>query len=76
MFSIQQNQRTKGWNRFCREAGIGREKQCNVSKYKNDKIKQINKEKFYIHPYIESILTIFIFLVTFFFLLFMYVTSL
>jgi hypothetical protein len=49
---FQQNQRTRGWNRFCLEPGWrsmrGRErwnKQCvhNVSKYKNDKKKRKKK---------------------------------
>jgi hypothetical protein len=55
MFFLQQNQRTRGWNRFCPEAGRGRGKELgrprqevaqimytHVSKCKNDKIKKKN----------------------------------
>jgi hypothetical protein len=42
MFSLQQNQRRKGWNRFCLKVGWAREvaqTMCtHVSKCKNDKI--------------------------------------
>jgi hypothetical protein len=49
MFSLQQNWRTKGWNRFCTEAGGGRGGRSgeadqtmytHVSKHKNDKRKE------------------------------------
>jgi hypothetical protein len=57
MFSLQQNHRTRGWNRFCPEVvGDGKVAQTmctHVSKYKNDKIKCLEffakilaKEKF------------------------------
>jgi hypothetical protein len=43
MFSLQQNQRTRGWNRFCLEAGNGglvaQIMYTHVSKFKNNKIK-------------------------------------
>jgi hypothetical protein len=41
MFFLQQNQRTRGQNRFCPEAGSGRGGGPNtcVSKYENDKVK-------------------------------------
>jgi hypothetical protein len=43
MFSLQQNQRTRGWKRFCLEAVGGGElaqtMYIYVSKCKNDKIK-------------------------------------
>jgi hypothetical protein len=42
IFFLQQNRRTRGWNRFCPEAGGG-EKQImytHASKHKNDKIKR------------------------------------
>jgi hypothetical protein len=48
IFSIQQNQRTRGWSRFCLEAGSGVKRggrevaqtvYTHVSKCKNDKIK-------------------------------------
>jgi hypothetical protein len=43
MFSLQQNTRTRGWNRFCLEAGgRGLQIMCTyVSKCKNDKISKI-----------------------------------
>jgi hypothetical protein len=42
MFSLQQNWRTRGWNRFCSEVGIGvaQTMYTHVSKCKNDKIKK------------------------------------
>jgi outer membrane phospholipase A len=47
MFSLQQNQRTRGWNRLCPEAGVcGGEWEVvqtmyiHVRKCKNDKIKK------------------------------------
>jgi hypothetical protein len=48
MFSLQQNPRTRGRNRFCLEAvGVGREvaqtMYTHVSKCKNDKIKAEKK---------------------------------
>jgi hypothetical protein len=40
-FSLQQNQRTRGWNRFCLEAWgeVAQTMYTHVSKCKNDKIK-------------------------------------
>jgi hypothetical protein len=44
MFSLQQNQRTRGQNRFCLEVGrdgeIAQTMYIHVSKCKNDKIKK------------------------------------
>jgi hypothetical protein len=44
MFSLQQNWRRRGWNRFCLEAGVGgggrevaQTMHTHVSKCKNDK---------------------------------------
>jgi hypothetical protein len=56
MFSLQQNRRIKGWNRFCPEAEAGgyggrwpkQTVYIHVSKCKNDKIKKINYIYFYI----------------------------
>jgi hypothetical protein len=52
MFFLQENQRTRGWNRFCLEAGwvggMGREvaqtTYTHVSKCKNNKIKAEKKK--------------------------------
>jgi hypothetical protein len=44
MLFLQQNQRTREWNRFCPEAGVGRRVEVaktmytHISEYKNDKI--------------------------------------
>jgi 3-methyladenine DNA glycosylase Mpg len=48
MFSLQQNQRTRGQNRFCLEVGQGKVAQTmyiHVSKCKNDKIKKKERKK-------------------------------
>jgi hypothetical protein len=40
MFSLQQKQRTKGWNKFCRGGGkVAQIMYTHVNKCKNDKIK-------------------------------------
>jgi hypothetical protein len=48
MFPLQQNWRTRGWNRFCLVVAVGRGRRrgdvnqimyTQVSKYKNDKMK-------------------------------------
>jgi hypothetical protein len=50
MFSLQQNQRTRGWKRFCLEAGRGWEGEVtqtvytHVNKCKNNKIKERKKK--------------------------------
>jgi hypothetical protein len=43
MFCLQQNQRTKGQNRFC--LGGGQIMYTHVSKYKNDKIKKKKRKE-------------------------------
>jgi hypothetical protein len=50
MFFLQQNQRTRVWNRFCLEAvwlgeGVAKTMYTHVSKCKNNKIKFKKKEK-------------------------------
>jgi hypothetical protein len=44
MFSLQQNWRTRGWNRFCPKRGGRWPKDCK-SKCKNDKIKFFKNEE-------------------------------
>jgi hypothetical protein len=49
MFSLQQNQRTRGWNKFCSETGgrgsgeVAQTMYTHVSKCKNDKTKKFKR---------------------------------